>query len=393
MTDPLGQSQVLPYLRGLAKYGYEFHLLSFEKADKFQKFEKHIQQICDASGIKWYPQEYSSEGGLKRTLRQISHMKKTAKNLHQKHHFTIVHCRSYISALSGLQLKEKGVKFIFDMRGFWADERVDGGLWDLSKPLYRIIYKYFKRKELEFLKNADRIISLTYNGKNEIASWNIPGLNTESKIEVIPCCVDLDLFNPDTINENQREDLKKDLGISDNAFVLGYVGSIGTWYMLPEMLEFFKLLKQYQPEVKFLFVTGENKEILLKSAIERNIDPNDILSVSALHKDVPGFLSLFDASVFFIKPAYSKKASSPTKQGEIMAMGIPLICNSGVGDTAEIVNRYKAGIVLDSFDFDQIKTMPSFDLYNPSEIKEGAKAYFSLEQGVQSYLKVYASLA
>ena len=30
MTDPLGQSQVLPYLAGLSKKGFRFHLISFE---------------------------------------------------------------------------------------------------------------------------------------------------------------------------------------------------------------------------------------------------------------------------------------------------------------------------------------------------------------------------
>ena len=41
MTDPLGQSQVLPYVFGLQKRGYEFHVLSFEKMDRYNK-QGHI---------------------------------------------------------------------------------------------------------------------------------------------------------------------------------------------------------------------------------------------------------------------------------------------------------------------------------------------------------------
>ena len=37
MTDPLGQSQVLPYLSGLSKEGYSFHLISFETALNLEK--------------------------------------------------------------------------------------------------------------------------------------------------------------------------------------------------------------------------------------------------------------------------------------------------------------------------------------------------------------------
>ena len=68
--------------------------------------------------------------------------------LNKKFNFHIVHCRSYISALVGLAMKKQfGTKFIFDMRGFWADERIEGGIWKLSHPLYRLIYKFIKKQE------------------------------------------------------------------------------------------------------------------------------------------------------------------------------------------------------------------------------------------------------
>ena len=161
MTDPLGQSQVLPYISGLSKEGYEFHLISFEKEDKFNIHKDHIQSICDESGIKWHPQDYKNEGGLKKTIKQVRRMKRVVRYLQEKHNFDIVHCRSYISALSGLALKRKhNVKFVFDMRGFWANERIDGNIWTLSNPIFKRIYNYFKKKEIEFLSEADYTISL-----------------------------------------------------------------------------------------------------------------------------------------------------------------------------------------------------------------------------------------
>ena len=33
--------------------------------------------------------------------------------------------------------REKGAKFFFDMRGFWADEKKDGGTWNQNKFLFR----------------------------------------------------------------------------------------------------------------------------------------------------------------------------------------------------------------------------------------------------------------
>ena len=59
------------------------------------------------------------------------------------------------------------------MRGFYADERVDGKIWSLDNFIYKKIYNYFKSKEKEFLQFSDYTISLTENGKKEILIWNL----------------------------------------------------------------------------------------------------------------------------------------------------------------------------------------------------------------------------
>ncbi|MEI2824421.1 MAG: hypothetical protein V9F02_13485 [Chitinophagaceae bacterium] len=55
MTDPLGQSQVLPYLCKLAAEGFEFTLLSFEKKDRYEKSRSVIEAICKKNNIRWVP--------------------------------------------------------------------------------------------------------------------------------------------------------------------------------------------------------------------------------------------------------------------------------------------------------------------------------------------------
>ena len=392
MTDPLGQSQVLPYLKGLSKEGYEFHLISFEKSDRFNQHKRLIQSLCDEDNIQWHPQYYSKAGGLRSTLKQVNKLKKVSSYLYSKHSFDIVHCRSYISALAGLDLKRKhGVKFVFDMRGFWADERVDGKIWSLKSPIYNRIYKYFKKKEKVFLDKADYTISLTDNGKNEILSW--PSTDPKINIKVIPCCANLNLFDRAKATAEVKASIRTKVGLDENDFVLGYIGSIGTWYMLPEMLDYFNELKAVRPNSKFLFVTGETPEKIIAEASKKGIGADDIKIISVLHHEVPSFISIMDVSIFFIRPSYSKKASSPTKQGEIMAMGVPLICNANVGDTDLIVNKYQSGIVIDKFDSATYQN----NIIDPSKfdsdkISEGAKDYFSLTEGVQRYLRVYKAV-
>jgi len=194
MTDPLGQSQVLPYLKGLSKEGYNFHLISFEKPDRFKAHAETIRKICKESNIEWHPLSYTKNPPVFSTLWDVRKMKSLALKLHKQHRFEVIHCRSYLSALVGLHFKRRlQVPFLFDMRGFWADERIDGKIWELKNPLYRSIYNFFKKKEKQFFRDSDHIISLTHNGKEEILGNICPELS-EQKITVIPCCVDLELL-------------------------------------------------------------------------------------------------------------------------------------------------------------------------------------------------------
>ena len=152
LTDPLGQSQVLPYVKGLAQKGYAITIFSFEKKERFKANKNIIENICREAGIEWLPFLYTKNPPVLSTLWDVSRLRKRVKKEHRKKHFSLIHCRSYLSALVGLHMKTKhAVPFIFDMRGFWADERVDGKLWNLKNPLFNAIYKYFKRKEKEFL--------------------------------------------------------------------------------------------------------------------------------------------------------------------------------------------------------------------------------------------------
>lgn len=396
MTDPLGQSQVIPYLKGLSQLGYHFTLLSFEKQEKFKKSESEVRQLLNTHGIEWIPLSYTKRPPILSTLYDLWRMKRKAFSLYKTRKFRIVHCRSYISAMVGLQMQKKlSAKFLFDMRGFYADERVEGGIWNLNNPLFRMVYKFFKRKEAEFFGEADYSICLTENGKREIHTWSSVK-NQPVPIEVIPCCADLEKFSPKNVDPIALDELRRRLGIGKDDFVLSYLGSIGTWYMPEEMLDFYKVLLEKEPKAKFLFITADDKEIIYGLAKSRGVSLDGIIVVSAAHKDVPLYLALSSWSIFFIKPVYSKKASSPTKQGEIMGMGIPHICNSGVGDVDEILKNGRSGVIVDTFDregYDRAALKVLNGHFLPEEIQNSAATYYSLKEGVGRYLSVYKQMA
>ncbi|MEZ5025674.1 MAG: glycosyltransferase [Chitinophagales bacterium] len=393
MTDPLGQSQVIPYLIGLTKSGYSFTLLSCEKEENFQQHQQKIQQILSENNIHWQPISYTKKPPVFSTIYDVFRIIKHAKKLHREKQFSIVHCRSYIAALVGMKMKKQlGVKFIFDMRGLWADERVDGKLWNLKNPLFLLVYNYFKKKEKAFLEHADYTISLTQNAKDELHSWKHIQ-HQPIKIEVIPCCVDLALFNPENVNSEIQHKIQNELQLKNEDFILMYLGSIGTWYMLEEMMSFFYALKQKKTNAKFLFITKDEHQRIVETAEKYGVSDSIIIRPGN-REEIPSLISIVNFSLFFILPSYSKKASSPTKQGEIMAMGIPIICNVGVGDTDKIVQKYQSGILVSSFDEKgySVAIQSMSTSFSKQSIIDGANDYFSLEKGIEKYAKVYGSV-
>lgn len=397
MTDPLGQSQVIPYLIGLSEKGYSVSIISCEKKNKFEEQKDFIEQLLLSANIRWLPVPYSSLPSVLSKQLNLFRIKKLAKQFCEKEKPSVVHCRSYMAALLGLQLKQKyGVKFIFDMRGFWADERIDGQIWNLKNRLHKAIYNFFKKKELAFLKNADYTISLTENAKNEILSWKTFEKNP-IPIQVIPCCADLNLFSFEKINLQEKNKLKLDLGIQESDFVISYLGSIGTWYMLDEMLDFFKCLILKKSNAKFLFITADNEELIYSTAIAKGVSKDKIIIKSVKRNDVPIYLSLSEISLYFIKPLFSKKASSPTKTAEIMAMGIPIITNSGIGDSDKIISDSNAGLLVQKFqEQEYLRIINQIDVLlkiDKIKTRTAAKEYFSLEKGVDLYNSVYEKIA
>ncbi|NOT74592.1 MAG: glycosyltransferase [Cyclobacteriaceae bacterium] len=381
MTDPLGQSQVLPYLKGLAKR-HSITLISFEKKERSQNLDAVLQQVKE-SNIKWLPLEYHRKPPVFSTLKDVYTLWRKVLLLHKTNPFQLVHCRSYVTALVGLRLKRKfGVPFLFDMRGFWADERVEGGLWNLRNPLYRIIYNKFKAWEKEFIKHADAVITLTHAAQKEILSWNL-----NRNIHIIPCCVDEDLFNPDKIDLQSKQKLQASLGIEQSDFVLCYVGSLGTWYLMDEMMEFYSSLREKFASSKFLILTSEAPDF---SMLEWK---KEIITRSVRREEMPLYLSLSNASVFFIKPSFSKKGSSATKMAELMAMNVPFVTNDGWGDVREILSKGSGGLLvsqLNKVDYEEaIQTLTQRSL-PPS--RSLVTNYFSLSYGIQLYGQLYASL-
>ncbi len=391
MTDPLGQSQVLPYMFGLAKKGYVIKIVSCEKKENWIHHHQTIETLVQEAGITWDYCFYKTGTPFVSQQQNYLALKKLVVSKMTSN--TILHCRSYLAGLIGLYCKQKfNSGFIFDMRGFWADERIEGGIWKKNSPIGAYLYKYFKRKEKEMMVNSDAIISLTHKAKTIILNWNL-GIN-DSKITVIPCCADLNHFSKNNIEEKQFITFQSKCPQLKNKFVLSYVGSLGTWYMADEMLEFFKVLSD-KIDSHFLIITKDSEELVNKAAIKHHVSLDKVTVISSSRAEMPYYISLSSASLFFIRPSFSKSASSPTKMGELLSMQVPVVTNAGVGDVDSIIHETNCGVIIPDFNKKEYQQAVSDLLENRnlymSNTVTAASSYFSLQDGIEKYAGVYNS--
>jgi glycosyltransferase involved in cell wall biosynthesis len=394
MTDPLGQSQVLPYLCGLSKLGYSITLISCEKKDRFQKFGDAISGQMKEAGIEWHHYYFSTKPPLVSKFWDINRLKRKAIALHEQKNFAIVHCRSYMASIAGMYLNQKfGIRFIFDMRGFWADERIDGGVWNLRNPVYKLLYNYFKRFEKKSILTADAIICLTENGVREMLSWDYVDNKVALKIHHITTCCDIHLFE-----QAFTERATRNFTVNKIQFV--YIGSIGPWHSFDKLTVFIKAVYNNIPGSYFKLIISSGQEAMEKFIDENKMGKDRFVLKYVPHRQISQEIADTDIAFFFIPHQYSKIASSPTKMGEMLSAGLPVITGSGIGDVDELIRSNKIGYILDEFTDRAITDGVNYIIQQcimeketlMIRCRETAEDYFSLEKGIKKYAEIYANL-
>jgi glycosyltransferase involved in cell wall biosynthesis len=387
VLEPLGQSQVLSYLKKLTN-NRSIHLISFEKSEDWDnvKLREGIKNDISQSGLVWHPLRYHKSPSSLATAWDITCGIFLGLWLVYRFRLQIVHARSYVPSVMALIIKRfTGVKFLFDMRGFWADERVEGALWVKNGYLYSIA----KWLERHFLLSCDYIVTLTNEAVKEIKSF--PYLQDRIlKIDVITTCTDLEVFN--------LSDVKSKSKFNSKNFILGYVGSVGVSYKFEETLICFTYLKQIIPNSCLHILNRGDHKYILERLNSYKIDSSSFKLEEMEHSKIGNAMCEMNAAIFFINQSYSKKASAPTKLGEFLACGVPCLGNSEVGDMVSILEGENVGIILRNFDefsmresiFKLIELAREPDI--AQRCRKNAMKYFSLENGVNQYEKIYLTL-
>ena len=392
MLDPLGQTQVIPYLRELAKRGCRFTLLSFERAKAFapegvRKCEE-LRDELSACGIEWHWLRYHQRPSLPATIYDVLAGIRKARTLVRRNRIEMIHARAHIPATIALALKKTlGTKMIFDVRGLMAEEYVDAGHWREGSVPYRIT----KATEKRIFAATDAVVTLTERIWPILKEWD--GLRgRDVHHAVVPCCVDLSLFK---FSEQERAKRRAELGLQDK-FTIVYSGSLDGWYLTEQMADFFASFNRRRSGAHMLWLTNGSHDRVKELMKSRNIAPDHFSVLSVPARLVPSYLSAADAGLSFIKRCFSKLASSPTKNAEYLACGLPLIINAGIGDSDALVNDWKAGVLLEEFtehEYTRIGESIQTVVAGPhvrEKARAVAEAVFDLETiGAERYAALY----
>jgi hypothetical protein len=127
---------------------------------------------------------------------------------------------------------------------------------------------------------------------------------------------------------------------------------------------------------------------------ERGISEDNFSIHSVAPKEMPSYLSAGDVGISFIKRCFSKLASSPTKNAEYLACGLPIVINSGIGDSDTL-----PAIIINDFndrEFDAAWKAIEASVNDPDvkmKSRSIAKKVFDLETvGAERYAHLYKSV-
>jgi glycosyltransferase involved in cell wall biosynthesis len=384
LADPLVRTQVVAYLAGLAERGHVIHLLTFEptlNAARRREFRAELAEL----GITWHGLRYHKRPSLPATVYDTFVGAAVASWLVVRHRLELVHARSHVPlAMALLARPLTRRKIVFDIRGLLADEYADAGRWARDGLAYRIT-DWIQRVGL---RRADGFVVLTERVRRHL--W---GERPPPNTHVIPCCADFDRLSPGEL------DVRAALGLGDRPLMV-YVGKLTGVYMDREMAQFFAVARRQRPELVFLVVTQGATDSIVEE-LERAQVPQDAYRItSAAPQDVGAHLAAADFAICFCHPKPSLIAASPTKIGEYLAAGLPVVSGPDVGDTDAILRDECAGVIVADFRDDAYRRAAedilqlAADGASRDRCRDVAKRVFSLrEVGIPRYDALYREIA
>jgi glycosyltransferase involved in cell wall biosynthesis len=237
-----------------------------------------------------------------------------------------------------------GVPYIIEKNGIMEDEF-------RSRGFSKIVIKLLRLAEEINFRLSDKIICVTEGIKREIVRrYRI----NKGKLVVIPNGANIELFRPLDKHECRRK-----LGLEENAFYAGFVGSFAPWQGLEILIEAAKRVKeQGYAQIKYILVgDGEQEPLLRQKVREYKLEQEIKFTGRVTYEQVVYYINACDIAIApFTKERNSIIGVSPLKVYEYLACGRPVIV-SRVDGVKEVIEEGKCGFLFKPGDAEKLAKM------------------------------------
>jgi len=318
---------------------------NFPRGELFEGYRNRLYQVDDVDGIRTirlWSYMAANEGFARRILDYLSLVATSVLFAFRYPPFDVVVATSppLFTALGGwLVALLRRRPWVFEIRDLWpasirAVAASDSKLLDA-----------FEQLELFLYRRATRIVALTRSFVTDLRSRGID----PDKIDVVINGVDTARFS----RERVELDARRALGVPEEAFLAGYIGTTGMAHGLETVLDAADRCRADDSgrPVHFL-ILGEGAE---RAALERSARERGLSNLSfhdfVPHERMPDYLAALDASIVHLRPDPLFETVIPSKIFEAMAMAVPIVM-AVPGEAAGLVRDADAGVCIPSGDPD-----------------------------------------
>jgi hypothetical protein len=357
LSEGVGSSQITPLITLLANAGLKISLISYEKSNPGSEVTNHFKSI----GVEWNVRSFGQNG----LLGGISRL----NNLRQEVPKTnLIHARSDIPAVSAIASQLAPV--LWDVRSLWADQKImiqKSHFSTISYPLYRGLESIAATKSL---------------GMSTLTSAVVPILEQRHKVlphlrTVVTTAVDLNRFQLSPVLPSKVRAL--------------FSGTFNDYYDL-DLSRLF--MQEFQKQVPAEIHWARPSE---SQRSEIGVGESSVLvgTQIGMAEMIPNYS--FGVSICKLDAGPSLTAAMPTKIGEFLACGRPMVVNKGLGDMDEFLKEYDAGVILDGTPRNLVESASKLsslllDPETPMRCRALAEKHFNMEEGSIKYLDLYSRM-
>ena len=264
------------------------------------------------------------------TMRSVSGILRGAINLKkyiQEIKPDIVHCQAGGPAIMGSIIKMSGGSF--GEKWIYHDHGI-------NKTTYKWIPYFLNHLDLTITNSDFELIKLKANGVRD------------NKIIRIHNGIDPNAYS---FSEETRIFLRNkhrtEFGISEDDFVLGYIGRLSPEKGCGLLLPAFRIASENNPNMKLLIVGDGILRKKLQDEVRGSYLDHKII-FAGFRSDIPGLLTSMDT---LLLPSYMETFSLTTLQA--MGSGLPVIASDTGGNPEQIVNNFN-GYLFETGDYDSL---------------------------------------